>query len=88
MNLIRGDVKKREFWVVGAVWGGGAQSQLSVKNYHFLSLFPFDAEAFKNCKTQKKLFNLCALPSLGLERDGGKNFTFKSDRLFSCIRGF
>ena len=60
MNLIRGDVKKKEFWVVGAVWGGGAQSQLSVKNYHFLFLLPFDAEAFKTCKTQYN-FLICVL---------------------------
>ena len=30
--------------------GFGARPQLSVKNYHFLFLLPFDAEAFKTCK--------------------------------------
>ena len=36
------------------------------KKYHFLSLLPFDAEAFKMCKNTIKLINLCALPCLGL----------------------
>ena len=55
------------FWVVGAVGGGfEARPQLSAKEYHFLFLLPFDAEAFKTCKNTIKLINLCALPCLGL----------------------
>ena len=54
--------KKWYFWVVGA----RPDHNFRPKNYHFLFLLPFDAEAFKTCKNTLKLINLCALPCLGL----------------------
>ena len=44
--------KKWYFWVVGAVGGGlRPDHNFRPKKYHFLFLLPFDAEAFKTCKT-------------------------------------
>ena len=55
---VRGGVKKSGSFG----WWGLFRS----KNYHFLFLLPFDAEAFKTCINTIKLINLCALPCLGL----------------------
>ena len=46
--------------------GGGHDHNFRLKNYNFLFLLSFDAEAFKTCKNTIKLFNLCALPCLGV----------------------
>ena len=66
----RGDVKKSVSFGLGGLFGGGGwlvpDHNFRSKNYHFLFLLPFDAEAFKTCKNTIKLINLCALPCLGL----------------------
>ena len=60
-SSIRADVRKV---VVLGGGGRGADHNYRSKNYHFLFLLKFDAEAFKTCENTIKLFNLCAPPCL------------------------
>ena len=46
-------------------WEGCRCEGVGRSGYYFLFLLPFDAEAFRPCKSTIKVINLCALPCLG-----------------------